>query len=75
MKLILTGSSIPAQDLAAHMPGLKVCPRSSLRREALECAKSIASKSTVIVALAKQAILAGKVSSRNFELFMSGSRS
>lgn len=60
MKLILTGSSLPATQLSAYIPGLHVLPAAEVLPAAKQCAKDIAEKSGPVVALAKQAILAGK---------------
>ena len=60
MKLILTGSSLSAVDVAAFIPGLQVVPILEVRPAAIQCARIIADKSGPVVALAKQAILAGR---------------
>lgn len=59
MKLILTGSSLPATDLSAYIPGLQVVPPQDVLLAAKQCAKDIAKKSGPVVRLAKQAIVAG----------------
>lgn len=63
MKMILTGILLPARELSKYMPGLNVVPASEVLLAATQCAKDIANKSTPIIALAKQAILAGMESS------------
>ena len=59
MKLILTGSSLPATQLSAYIPGLNVLPAGEVLPAAKRCAKDVAEKSGPVIALAKQAILAG----------------
>lgn len=59
MKLILTGSSVPATQFSAYIPGLHVLPAAEVLPAAKQCAKDIAGKSRPVIALAKQAILAG----------------
>ncbi|ERF68473.1 hypothetical protein EPUS_03791 [Endocarpon pusillum Z07020] len=60
MKLILTGSSLPATQFSAYIPGLHVLPAAEVLPAAKQCAKDIAEKSGPVVALAKQAILAAE---------------
>ena len=62
MKLILTGSTLPATQFAACVPGLHVLPAAEVLPAAKQCAKEIAEKSGSIVTLAKQAILASTYS-------------
>ena len=62
MKLILTGSSLPATQFSAYIPGLHVLPAGEVLSAAIHCAKDIAEKSGPVIALAKQAILAGTFS-------------
>lgn len=59
MKLIMTGNSILATEFSAHVPGLNVLPASDVLEGAKRCAKEIAERSGPVIALAKQAILAG----------------
>ena len=59
MKLIMTGSSLPATEFSAFLPGLTVLPASEVFEGAKRCAKEIAERSGPVIALAKQAILAG----------------
>ena len=62
MKLILTGSPLPADQVAHYIPGLQVLPAIQVLAAAQQCAKEIAEKSGPVTALAKQAILAGTFS-------------
>lgn len=59
--MILTGSSLTATQLAGNLPGLEVLPADKVLAAAKDCAKDIAQKSAPVIALAKQAILAGKI--------------
>ena len=61
MKMVLTGSSLPASQLATHIPGLNVLPTAEVLPAAKKCATNIAQKSGPVIAAAKQAILAGEV--------------
>ena len=62
MKLVLTGSSLSAAQFSAHVPGLNILPAAEVLPAARQCAKEIAEKSAPVIALAKQAILAGTYS-------------
>lgn len=59
MKLILSGSALTAVEFAAYMPGLQVVPVGDVLKAARNFATEIAEKSAPVVALAKQAIVAG----------------
>lgn len=59
MKLILTGTTLIATQFLAYIPGLHVLPALEVLPAAKHCARDIAKKSGPVIALAKQAILAG----------------
>lgn len=60
MRLILTGSSLPATELAPFIPGLQLRPASEVFLAAKTCAREIAQMSGPVIQVAKQAILAGE---------------
>ena len=71
MKMIFTGSSLPASQLVAYIPGLYVLPGAETLPAARQCARDIAEKSAPVVALAKQAILAGTYEFASMKLIWS----
>ena len=68
MKLILTGSSISATELSIHLPGLHVLPATEVLSAAKQCARSIAQLSAPVIALAKQAVIAGTLFAHSVKL-------
>lgn len=60
MELILTGDSVPADELQRLGLVNKVFPKGSVEEEAIKLARRIAALSAAVAATAKQAVLTGE---------------
>jgi len=60
--MVLTGRSVPADELERLGVVTKVLPATEVLKDAMECARLIAAHSGPVVQIAKQAILTCKIS-------------